>query len=825
MELLAPAGSWDAFTAAVNNGADAVYLGGQFFSARHSAENFSLEQIKRAVEYAHIRTAKVYVTVNTLLNSGEFASALDYIFRLYQADVDAIIIQDLGLLKAVRELLPDLRLHASTQMTVHNSEGVTFLQQQGIKRIVLARELSFEDIRMIKAHNDSVELEVFVHGALCYCYSGQCLFSSMVGGRSGNRGRCAQPCRLPYTLHSDRQGKLETQGRHLLSPSDLALIDHLPKLNEIGIHSLKIEGRMKRSEYVAIVTRSYRQVLDHLQEFSGTDTEILKSQMMRIFNRTFTTGYADTSLLRRLSIQRPNNRGVNIGRIVSHQQDGKTQIRLQHELSIGDGLEVWVSRGKGPALVVDKMEVGGRDVDEAHPGDIVTISIPELVSENDRVFKTHDEKLMASARGSIDDAGEQVIDIDIEVKGKYGHPLEITYLAEQGIKAAVQTRNAADRADQKPLDEEVLRDKLGRLGNTPFKLRNLTFEADEQLIVPFSDINQARREAVEHLLQELAVWNHRHIAEPFFIKRQAELLVKETARPKARSTIPQLRVMVSSPEAGMTALGSGADRIYLHLSGMGNHRRPSPEDILRLSSECEKQGCELIPALPHIHKPTDAFDYTSLLEQTGFKRAMIGDLGYLHWCRQNGWDFYADYTLNVFNTLALAYLQQLGAQGACLSPELSLMQLKDFPDLSKVELLVYGELVLMTSQTCVLYEVLGEEARCSKHCLRDNYHLTDDKGYSFPVRGDADCRFYVFNSRTLSMLDDLYKLTALSPAGVRLELLKSPTGQVKQVVQLFRAALDDIASGHKPNESELKQRLEKLSSSPLTKGHYFRGVE
>jgi putative protease len=269
MELLAPAGGRDAFFAAIENGADAVYIGGTSFSARQSAENFDNEQIKAAVDYAHLRDRKIYVTVNTLIDNNEFSEVLDYIYTLHNKSVDAIIVQDLGLMNAVRKTMPSVRIHASTQMTIHNAEGVNFLREQGIKRIVLARELSRDDLSAIRRETGDVELEIFVHGALCYCYSGQCLFSSIVGGRSGNRGRCAQPCRLGYDLYSGKRAArldLEGQGRHLLSPADLCLLDYLGEIKKVGVTSLKIEGRMKRPEYVAIVTRIYREVLDKLQD-------------------------------------------------------------------------------------------------------------------------------------------------------------------------------------------------------------------------------------------------------------------------------------------------------------------------------------------------------------------------------------------------------------------------------------------------------------------------------------------------------------------------------------------------------------------------------
>jgi len=823
---LAPAGSWLALAAAIENGADAVYLGGPAFNARHSAENFTVDMIKKAVEYAHLRDVKLYVTVNTLLHSHEINPVLDYVFELYNLDVDAVILQDLGLLNLLRELLPDLTIHASTQMTVHNIDGVELLAQQGVKRVVLARELALEEIDTI-VKNVSIELEMFVHGALCYSYSGQCLFSSLVGGRSGNRGRCAQPCRLPYSLYSERGGQYVREGKYLLSPSDLALIDYLPALNDIGVKSLKIEGRMKRPEYVAVVTRSYRQILDHISNHSRqSDSEVLKQEMAAIFNRNFTPGYLDSRVLRRLSIQRPNNRGVYIGKVVSQNSDGRTTIRLHQPLSIGDGVEIWVPQGKSPAFTVERMEVNGRTANSAVSGDLVVLQVDEKVGNHDQVFKTHDDSLLRSVQASFERFEYPQIPVDVHVYLTKDKPMRVVYRTDHGHEATTQTVSPAESAQQKPLDETTLADKLGRLGNTPYKLRYLTMLGEDSLIVPFSEINQVRRDAVKQLNESIIVRNPRQIgAAQFYAEKKnylATALIKQT---KDRNRLPQLRVIVSSIEAARQAVAAGADRVYLTLEGLGTHKRPCPDEIKELEQQASGQGCEIVPALPRILKPGDQFDYTRLIEESGCTQVMAGDLGGINWCRSSGLEFWADYSLNILNPITLKQLKAWGAKGGCASPELKLSQLRQFPDLSAVELLVYGEIILMVSQTCVLYEVLEKKTKCSHWCLRDQYYLKDDKGYTFPVLSDADCRFYIFNSRTLSMIDDLSKLAALAPGAFRLEMRRASAEQVSKVVSIFKKALENIAAGQKESNEELRAQLEQCSPSPFTKCHYYRGVE
>ena len=826
MELLAPAGNWQALVAAIENGANAVYLGGPVFNARHSAENFTIEMIKQAVEYAHLRNVKVYITVNTLLHTHELDGVLDYVFELYNLDIDAVIVQDLGLLSLLRDLLPDLPLHASTQMTVHNHEGVNLLGQQGIKRVVLARELSLPEIKHI-SNNSTAELELFVHGALCYSYSGQCLFSSMVGGRSGNRGRCAQPCRLPYTLYSERSGKQSLEGKYLLSPSDLNLIDYLSAIQESSVHSLKIEGRLKRPEYVAIVTRSYRQMLDHLLDGDGKlDTEVLKQEMAGIFNRDFSPGYLDSQVLKRLSRQRPNNRGVNIGQVISQNPEGRTAIHLQEPLSQGDGVEIWVSHGRSPAFLVERMEVNGRQVNSAAAGETVILWVDQEVAPHDLVFKTHDKSLIDSARASFENATCPVVPVDVEVYLNQGEPLQAVYRTADGYEATATTVSLAEPARQKPLDEKSLAEKLGRLGNTPYELRHLTLRAEDSLIVPFSELNQVRRDAVSQLNELLVMKNKRQIkATDFYTRKKEYLAAALPQKRKGEYDSPQLTVMVSSIQAAEQALLAGADRIYLALEGLGNHKRPSADEIKLLRQQAMQQGCELVPALPRIHKSGDGFDYTQLVQESASSTVLVGDLGAIHWCHSNGVAIWADYSLNILNPVSLEQLKKWGAQGACASPELNLKQLREFPDLSAVELLVYGEVVLMVSQTCALYETLEDNPKCSHWCRRDQYYIQDDKGYRFPVQGDADCRFYVFNSRTLSMLDDLPKLTALGPQALRLEMRRSSPQQVGQVVTIFREALQNIAADKSEGNESLKAELVLHSPSPFTKCHYNRGVE
>jgi putative protease len=825
LELLAPAGNWPAFLAAINNGADAVYLGGKEFSARRSAQNFSDEELIKALKYAHLRDKRIFVAVNTLIDNTEMEKVLDYICNIYSWGADAVIIQDLGLLQAVRTLFPQLPIHASTQMTVHNLKGVGFLYEQGIKRIVLARELSSSEIERICRSFPEMEFEVFVHGALCYSYSGQCLFSSLVGGRSGNRGRCAQPCRLPYQLITEKKKTpLKTDGKHLLSPADLSLLDVLPQLGQLGVASLKIEGRMKRPEYVAVVTRVYREALDMISENRLKDTDHLKQRLLKIFNRNFSRGYFHLDKAGFLSTQRPNNRGIYLGRVIDQDKDLMTSIKLRDTLAQGDGIQIWTTNGQGPALTVRHLELKGQLVQSAATGDTVKLRLGARVAANDRVFKIHDQELVADALLTINEQAGEKIPITVEAELLAGQPLVLLFKDEKGHQAEERTASAAVPANTQPLDFDTLHKQIDRLGNTPFYLKDFSFHYHKDLLVPFSEINQARRRAVERL-EELILqgYNHPEIKAAEYKAAQNRFLPKPKTTAKGTNLAhPRISVVVSGLEEARAALESEADRVYISLEGISQSRPIKYADLGKLYAQVGPNQ-ELIPALPRI-QAVDNKD-VDRLTQIGFDRIMAGNLGGLKNCLERGIKTHVDYTLNIFNQAALDFLLASGAKSVCLSPELNFQQLEGFNNYDKIELLVHGELILMVSRFCILGGVLGPgEKNCKGYCRQDRYYIQDQKGYRFPVETDRDCRFYVINSRTLCMVEDLTKILALRPQSIRIEAHRLSSRQIKGILAIYRQACQEINDGDKPDLLEMKNRLERFSPSPFTKCHYYRGV-
>ncbi len=823
MELLAPAGNWDAFKAAINNGADAVYVGGKQFSARQSAANFDLQEMEKAVIYAHLRDRKVYVTVNTLIDNQEFAMVLDYLCQLAGIGVDAVILQDIGLLDAAHAVLPALSLHASTQMTIHSQSGAALLEKLGVERIVLARELTSEEIKIIHRSVPGIKIEVFVHGALCYGYSGQCLLSSIIGGRSGNRGRCAQACRLPYDLYRD-QDKVQPpgQGKYLLSPADLCLIDYLQELKEAGVSSLKIEGRMRRPEYVAVVTRAYREVLDQLEQNPGHLTEFnSKERLSKIFNRNFTTGYFIEDNQEFMSTRSPKNIGVMVGRVEDQSRSYLTRIKLSDTVRKGDGLAIWTGPDRVQAVLIKDMIIDGKSLDYGTAGQTIEIKLEGPVSPSNPVYKTHDEQLLSEAQNTYTAKEESVIPVDAKVIMNQGEKMRLLMQCK-GNCVEVVTAHQLEKAERQPLTEEILRQKIGRLGNTPFFLRNLTTSGDDNLMVPLSALNDARRRAIQDLQTKILLGSsvQQNYDDYHHYKRNYLRNPITVTNP----IWPLLTVTVTSPEHAMIALQGGADRVYLTLDGLCTGKRVNMADFEKIQAGRTNGSGRIIPVLPRIHKLLDQFDYRKQFS-TCIENVMIASWADLEWAREREFGVTTDYNMNVFNQYTLRFLTTRGVDLVCLSPELSLKQLTRFSDLSQAELVVQGELIIMQSQFCILGQTRGPgKPVCSMPCRQASYSLKDRRGYRFPLETDCDCHLYLFNSRTICMAEDLERILSLKPAALRIEARRSNSEELLTTVKIYREILDKLKSGYQPDFRNYIHQLQDVIDVPFTKGHYYRGV-
>jgi len=841
VEILAPAGSPESLRAAVENGADAVYFGGKDFSARQYAANFSREELQEAVCYCHVRGVKVYVTVNTLVRNDELEKALDYLFFLYNTGVDAVIMQDLGLIRVARKVLPELEVHASTQATLHNSAGIKFLEKYGVKRAILARELSLEDIRRIKEKTE-MELEVFVHGALCFSYSGQCLMSSIIGGRSGNRGRCAQPCRLPYTLirRSTMWPLPGWEDIYLLSTRDLNLISHLPELIKTGISGLKIEGRMKKPEYVAVVVRIYREALDRYydnpENYYVTEREL--TELAQIFNRGFTTGYLLGNPGRKLmSYGRPNNRGIFLGRVVGIDvKRNRARVSLKAGLQKGDGIEFWVTDGGRKGLTVKELYRDGRPVERAAGGSTVEIGLSgtDDVREGDRVFKTHDAVLVSRARETFaSPRAVRKVPIVVSVEVTPGKPMILRGMDPEGNTAVVRTKFIAEEAIKQPLTEDLIRWQLDRLGNTPFALKELHCNIEGRVMVPVSEINRARRELVESL--ERSRWEkwippQKPAAE--FNSAVRNIFDRDCMRHPEQDSQPRLSVSVGDIRSVEKAIEGGAHRIYVG----GEQFKPnimSYEDIDRAVSLCHDNEIEIFCALPRIwHEKERAeieeyLENTMRLNPTGY---VAGNLGSLLLLNQYGAKrIHGDYPLNIFNDQTICALMEEGVSSYTLSPELNFKNLKEFKMLSgAAENLVHGSLTLMVSEHCILGDVREKDTRekCHEVCS-GGFGLKDRMNFIFPVEADSRCRLYIFNPKELCLIENINNFFDLGVGYLRIEAKREGAEYVGEVVSTYREIIDRNEEGTLTQKdiTRAKERLERFSRQGFTKGHYFRGVE
>ncbi|RDV82464.1 peptidase U32 [Ammonifex thiophilus] len=830
-ELLAPAGCWEALVAAVQNGADAVYLGGKVFNARRQAPNFGEEELKKAIAYAHAWGVKVYVTVNTLVTEEELEEAASFLRFLYEAGADAVIIQDPGLLRLARQTIPELELHASTQMTIHNSASARWLKEHGVKRVILARECTLEEIARIKAASD-LEVEVFVHGALCFCYSGQCLFSSLVGGRSGNRGLCAQPCRLPYVLTDEKGRPLpvpEEVGPYLLSPRDLNLSSYLPSLVAAGVDGLKIEGRLKRPEYVAVVVRIYRQLLDRLGEgrFEVKPEEALA--LAQIFNRDFTPGYLWGRPGRDLmSYHRPNNRGVYLGRVLAYdRRSRRAQVKLAAPLRLGDGIEFWVSRGGRVGQTVTSLFRHGERVEAAAAGEVVELPVEERVSEGDRVFKTADVLLLSEARASYQRPPRPRVPLEFNFTARVGEPARLEARDDRGHEIVVFSQAKGEKATTQPLSWETVREKLGRLGNTPFFLSRLEGELEEGVFLPVSELNELRRRAVEEILSRRCSLP-RPLEEKTFQERWRKS--QEFPAKEARPPLPYLAVSCGDEEAVRAALAAGADRIYFGGEGFRFRGRPSvtPEAVAKVLRLVREAGASLFLLTPRITKDGEEKEVWAYLERGKEADGVVaGNLGWFYQLKSWGFKVWVDWYLHPFNRQALILWAEEGAEGVTLSPELNLQQVKKLAESAPLplEVLVHGRLPVMVSEHCVVGSVLGGmglKRPCSIPCLGRRFALRDRLGLLFPLYPDYNCRTHLFNSQELVMLAHLPQLLAAGVAGLRLEMRTAEAEEVYRVTAAYRRVLDACLSGKPVAAEEQEEAL--LGKKEFTRGHYFRGV-
>ncbi len=822
IELLAPAGSWEALKAAVQNGADAVYLGGTLFSARQYANNFNQKELSDAVKYCHVRDVKVFVTVNTLVLNEEMKELAKHIAFLYNIDVDAVIIQDLGVAKFIREFLPDLPIHASTQMSIHNYEGVKLLEEIGVKRVVLAREMTKEEIVNIRK-NTNMDIEIFVHGALCVSYSGQCLMSSIIGRRSGNRGRCAQPCRMPYALVDLKKNKeiQHSLGNYILSPRDLNTIENINEILKIGVHSLKIEGRMKRPEYVAVVVGAYRKIIDRYLE-SGimhpVDDEILKD-LKQIFNRRFTKGYLLGEQGKRwMSFSKPNNRGRMIGRVVNYnKRKRKVQVQLEDVLSKGDGIEIHSGRGDGFGTIIEDIIVQGKNVEQAYREDVAEFFFKFPVKSDNYVYKTSDLQLLQKAQLTYNKEENKIIPLYGKFKGELGSSIEISLWDNRGNFVSEKGEGIPTKASKTPTSKERIQEQLTKLGGTPYELDKLDIEWDDGLFIPVSELNQLRRDAVGKLdLIRKNFHNRRYADADMAEKRMLYLVDNETVKKQK----VRVSVKVQNIKQLKTVLKFPVNRVYY-----------SDFDSIQEALELSKNhSIQVIPnTLRIMHNEQIDIIKEKINHLKDACNILVSDLGMFNMLRKiKDFEIITDFGFNVFNNVTVKFLQEMGAKEVTLSPELTLKQMESIVKRSTIpcEAIIHGHIPLMIMKYCPLSTIIGcTDSHSCTICRSGKFGLKDRKGIIFPLLTNPNCKVEVLNSKKLCMIEHIEELIKANLTNLRIQFTIEDEEEIERVLHAYLDRIDNILLGKQEGSNEIPIFIETMKQEGFTRGHFFRGVE
>ncbi|MDO9034535.1 MAG: DUF3656 domain-containing protein [Methanoregula sp.] len=868
-ELLAPAGSPEAFRAAIAAGADAVYLSGKRFGARKFAANFSDAEIEESVDFAHARGVKVYVTVNTLIHDREIKSTVDYLIWLYSIGVDAVLIQDIGIAALAHEMIPDLVIHASTQLTIHNAEGVKWAAEQGFSRVVLARELPLAEVKQIvqDTKNTCVGLEVFAHGALCYGYSGQCLLSSVIGGRSGNRGMCAQPCRKPYTLVTattdiyGRPEKLHTlpaRDTYLLSPKDLCTYRHLPALVASSIISLKIEGRMKSAEYVAVVVSAYRRALDAI---SAENTSLLPDEMNNLllaFNRGFTGGYLfgdrHQALMGR---DAPDNRGLYIGRVSRYEAKTRTaSVRIESEMipKPGDGLFFIDPEKPEEQFGFSLNTIPVRTKEE------IQLVVPQQVSTGTKVYITSSVDLAAHARQIINHPSATLrhpVPLDLTVSADNRGRLTLAGRIHPGDGREIPVSHTPDimlvPAQSRPLTAEMMEQQMRKSGGTPFVINAVTMQYSGDLFAPLAELNRARREFLAVAESALVAASRPSTEQVEHVKtRWLDKAVDYPGTSPAASLIKspaplRLGVCADSLNTVRMAAESGCDVVYFEpdipvSTTALSCRLPHPVGIkeqIRMAVEvCHEHEIPLVWKFPRITRT--AFSKTVLpivpqISEMGIAGIMVENPGMIHAIRKIAplTTIYGYTGLNVFNHVTvkelLSHVQQL-----TLSPELSGNECRFLISAARKQepgtslaMIVQGINEAIISDDCLLETILHCKADAGKQ-KEIFYGLRDSTGHIFPVHIDSECRTHIGNSAELCLVDHLPEIMDMGITEVVIDARRRTGACVSEMTRIYSSAISATSirtTDAKKQLQALKDRIKKCSTGEITTGHFIRGLK
>ncbi len=878
-ELLAPAGDWECAKAAVENGADAIYFGLDRFNARMRAHNFTEADLPRLMEFLHRRGVKGYVTFNTLVFTDELADAENYLRSIITAGVDAAIVQDVGIARLIRRLSPDFPIHASTQMTITSAAGVAFARELGCNLVVLARECSIKEIEAIRegsgqrsavsgqqatassqappaescslTADSSLPLEVFVHGALCVAYSGQCLTSEALGGRSANRGECAQACRMPYELISDGR-KVELGGRnYLLSPQDLAGLDVLPALARAGVASLKIEGRLKSPEYVASITRVYRQALEDLRfaiydsrtaSTSARKSEIenRKYEMEMAFSRGLSTGWFEGIDNQKLVHARfGKKRGPLVGEVTRVIGD-RVLVRLASALKAGDGIVFDPGHGGDDEQGGRVFEIRNSQLSAPNSEAVLTF-MPgavnfDRVHHGDLLWKTADSELSKRVRATFaGDAPRFQRSMNLEVHGHAGVPLTLIARDEFGHVAHAQSTAPLAAAEKQPLTTERLTEQLGRLGGTPFKLGELRNQLEGSVIVPVSELNRLRREVAVELERQRALpkkWQLQS-TDPVvagFSLRFGETTAAVVPAPTAGQVQPkgcdyergdsELIVLVRTLSQLEAALRCGVTTIYCEFEDPKRYREA-------VTTFHTARGCQtavngqrsaggIFVAPPRITKPGEEWILKQVrsCDADGYLVRNYDHLNFFADCRRVG-----DFSLNVANPLTAEHFQRFGLERLTASYDLNISQLEGLlrgAPPAWFEVTIHQHMPMFHMEHCVFCAFLskGKDFRdCGRPCDRHDVRVRDRVGQEHPLKADAGCRNTVFNARAQTGAEYVGRLQTLGVRRFRIEFVNESPDEVATTIARYRALLRGELTGE-----QLWRELKLHSQLGVTRG-------
>ncbi len=788
IELLAPAGDMNSLYAAVQTGADAVYIGGSHFSARANAANFDDDSIINAIDYCHKYGVKIYITLNILIKEKELEEALQYVKFLYTSGADALIIQDTGMAFLIRKNFPDFELHASTQMTVHNGDGAGFLVSKGFKRIVLSRELSLKEIEHI-SKKPGIETEIFIHGALCICYSGQCLMSSLIGGRSGNRGRCAQPCRLPYTIIN--KDNSEEKSGYLLSPKDICTLEDIGNIIRTGVSSLKIEGRMKRPEYVAGVVDIYRRAIDSFKELKkeSGDSEKDYNTLIKLFNRE---GFSKAYLYKNtgssmMAYSFPKNTGTVLGNV-----NKDKFIELVDNLVLRDGLRI----GKGDkGFIVEKIYKNNKEAGEAFIGDKVKLK-PDNYNPGDIIYKTLDYKLNNELEVYYKNIYNKKILLPLEVEFKVGDRLKLATCFED--KSFTFEGELVQQAVNRPADKEKVIENLRKQGDTPFYFGDVKVVTFESGFLSLAAINAARRNLITEVEEYLTSKNK---------GRHASEIIWDSLKDNDfyGSSEGNIMILVNTPDQFRAAKDSEAEDIIVNIFSRG-------KDALKSDHISGEKVYIFVPEIVREEYGVICSTIENIINSGGnnIKGIVTSNMGIIY--KYSGIiPVIGDYKLNIYNSYSGEFFRE-SLRELCVSVELNRKEIQDICKNSSFnfQALVYGKIELMVSEYCPIGSVIGgksENSACDRQCEKGNCVLRDRKNEEFLIKSDRFCRSHIFNFVPLNLINEMKELKNTGISSFRADFIDESYDETVKVIK----ALKD------------KKWPENLAD--FTRGHYRRGVE